>query len=226
MASTIDQIPVVLPWTVNPRSSDWSWAYSYLTDKGFPKKIWTHPGGSILDKDGRPVNPKNKRFSEGVEAQISYLCRFLQGSRNWVVCSSQDALYMRFLYYYLAGAWVCSTKRGVEIFDFIRLGDAVLNKDNENEKSLLEHTDLLIIPYGDSSSPGIRFAKGSILNLLIRRKEAGRPTIVDVLIRKNTDKEIGDAIMRLDDAFGSGASTTLFNTDTAKRVSVKIIKEG
>ena len=79
---------MVFPWDIDQQALKYAWPVSFIKNRRMPTLVWEAPADRTLD-------------------QAVKLLRFLQGSRNWVVCFSMSPSYMRTLYTYVEALWVC-----------------------------------------------------------------------------------------------------------------------
>lgn len=207
-AKSIVQSPVVLPWEIDPKASKWQWAVGFVSTRSlYDRRVWREPSDDL------------------VASQVEKMIHFLRGSRNWVLCFSSSPSYMRRLYQYVLAAWACTTGDRAEVVDIQDLITLIFERDDER-KEAVERADLLILPYASPDQVGLQAARGSISNLLMRRKAANLPTITDVFTR---DRPKGKAwyineSKAVADVFGQLAYD-LFNGDSTKFVYVSVPKE-
>lgn len=207
-AKSIVQSPVILPWEIDPKASKWQWAVGFVSTRSlYDRRVWREPTDDL------------------VASQIEKMVHFLRGSRNWVLCFSSSPSYMRRLYQYVLASWACTTGDRAEVVDIQDLISIIFER-NEERREAVECANLLILPYASPDQVGLQAARGSISNLLMRRKAANLPTITDVFIR---DRPKGKAwyineSKAVADVFGQLAYD-LFNGDSTKFVYVSVPRE-
>lgn len=195
-------IEISYPWSIDTKADKSLWPTMYLAEKQMPKFVW----------DTEP-DPKSI-------ARIESLVRYASGARNWVVCASHSPTAIRELYCYIAATWVYTTGLRYQIMDIPDLIRAAF--DSEDGLTLMEEADLLILPYGDASHPGLQKARGSICNVLQRRKFNRMPTILDVFTPKVPvdlaafTRQVQGPLV---DRFGE-LSTDLFSGETCRYVTL------
>lgn len=197
--------PIVLPWEIDPKASKWQWAVGFVSTRRFyDRNVWRDP------------------CDEDISTQVEKMVNFLRGSRNWVLCFSNSPSYMRKLYQYVLAAWACTTGDRAEVADIQDLISIVFDRDEERREAV-ECANLLILPYSAPSQVGLQAARGTISNLLMRRKAANLPTVTDIF---TVDRPKGKSwyineSKAVVDTFGQLAYD-LFNGDSTKFVYVSV----
>jgi len=193
----------VYPWDIDVKSPRWQWATSFVSTRPYyDRRVWTAPRHGALSDQVRKFLP----------------CLF--GSRNFVLCFSKSPVYMRDFYNYLSATWALTTGDRFEIADIQSLIDAIFDRDNA-AREMLETIDLLLLPYGDKDHVGLHKARGTLSNILMRRKAAGLATITDLYVTQQPSGKRWylEEAQKVRDVFGRMAFE-LFYGDNAKYVYV------
>lgn len=201
----------VFPWDIEQDNERWAWAVNYLYGCGFYKKgMWKKP------KHIKTVD------------QLSKLLLWLRGPRNFILCFSPSPVYMRELYLYVAASWALTTGGRSEVCDVQDLIDAVFNRDSGRMESI-EKSDLLLLPSTtEKDYVGLKSARGTILNMLLRRKTIGLPTVTDLYVtgkHKNVEPWYTRNAKRIKDIYGELAYD-MFYGESAKYVYVAMPNKG
>ena len=198
---------VVTSWEVDPRADKWKWGHGFLSMRGFES-------GSVIY-----LEPKKER----VKNQIERLVEWSLGSRNWIVCISESTTYVRRLFDYVLACYVFTTEDraiSVDVDDLI-----IAANDPEGEKrDIIEHANLLLINYCDPNNPQLGWRRGSIVNILHRRKHKGLATMFNLFVREIPKKMDSSKALELTrgivDVFG-GTAYELFTDKNSKRVVIR-----
>lgn len=163
----------ILPWKADPDRESLMWAINFVSTRDYyDKSIWHPPEISEIDD------------------QVISLVNYLRGTRRFVICLSTSPTYMRNLYRYVAASWSLTTNTRAEIADIQTLIDAsrernVEREDDSGKWEALEESDLLIIPYAEEGHAGLKYYRGSISTMLMRRRVSNRSTLTDLQISPN-----------------------------------------
>jgi len=178
---------MVFPWDIDQQALKYAWPVSLIKNRRMPTRVWEAPADRTLD-------------------QAVKLLRFLQGSRNWVVCFSMSPSYMRTLYTYVEALWVLNTGTPFEEVDIkdILMMFQQKSVEDEREEQVIE-TGLLVLPYTDAVNISVQRAGSMFLSsVLMKRKVQRRATITDIFVSKPVDKEMARKEMRkLSDVYGT-----------------------
>lgn len=192
------------PWedTDKLQDKEHSWIIQYLLDRDIPV--------SYLKK------PKN----EEQEKQIEYLCKYLSGSRNFILLTCKNSAYIKELYYILAGVWLMTAGSGFEIISPL---DIVPNSPEFGDKlARLKEVDLLIVPYVDPADYNLRKTKTAMGNIMSSRKARKKATITDVFVRGEfTEHKLSEAVEGLGAVFGEHCIPMFLEKDSNSKI-VKI----
>jgi hypothetical protein len=95
-------------------------------------------------------------------------------------------------------------------------------------RDIIEHADLLLVNYCDPDNPQLKWKKGSIANILQRRKYNKLATVVNVFVRNIPSKMDRLRALKLSESviemFGE-TSYELFTTQDSKRVVIRVDEE-
>lgn len=202
---------VIHPYDIGKSPEKWGWAIGYLGMRGFDIHSFVYK------------TPEDDR----VKKQIDCLTKWAYGSRNWLVCLCESPSYMRTLFAYVMSSYVFTTGNRAIMCDVDDLLEAVEDLQGD-KRDIIEHADLLLISYADPSNQHLKWRKGSIANILQRRKFRRLSTFMDIFvpsIPKSIDEverfNLSKAIV---DSFGESVFE-LFTGDSAKNVVVRHMKE-
>lgn len=199
-------------WRADPASDKWKWGYGFLCLRGFEVNSFIY------------FEPKNERMA----GQVEHLVEWSIGNRNWIVCISESTTYVRRLFDYVLASYVFTTGDraiAVDVDDLIEAAD-----DPEGEKrDIIEYADLLLINYCDPNNPQLKWKRGSIVNILHRRKHKELATMFNLFVREIPNKMDSAMAMQLTrgivDVFGETAYE-LFTDRYSKRVVVRGEEDG
>jgi hypothetical protein len=213
---------LVYPWDLKKRlpadpegeqfeeviADKWVWHMGFLTSKNAPDYIWEEPESSK------------------VKNQIKCLTEYALGSRRWVICLCESSAYMRSLYPYVMATYVLTTSDRAIIAD---VDDLIVATDDHTGvmRDTIEYSNLLLIPYADPNNSLLKYRRGTITNIMQRRKANKRATVVDLYIndlRGVNAKGRFKHCLKLVDSFGQPVFE-LFTGDEAKHVVVKPPRE-
>lgn len=200
---------LILPWEAIPDLPESVWSEGFLKLRTFGQQ------GQI------PI--KGKKL-EQVKAISNAVIKY----DKWVACLSASPFYLRELYATIAATWVYSRRDTVDIIDsdlLLKGVFAIEPEEKEQFRGKILNTGLLIIPYMDSNQIGVKKARGTISSLLMRRKLAKRPTIIDLQVsRKPCDgAQVSKELMYIKDILGE--STLELFQDKKSKVFLVSIKE-
>ena len=197
-------IPIQCPWNVDRTADRFRWGVGYLEQRLLPPEVY-----------GRP----DDRLAKQVECIVEWSL----GSRNWIVCICDSTSYMRVLFGYVLASYVFTTGERAIAVDVDDLTNAVDEPEGE-KRDIIEHADLLLINYCDPANPQLKWKRGSIANILQRRKYNRLSTIVNVFVRNIPEKMDSTKALKLSEAiiemFGE-TSYELFISQDSKRVIVR-----
>jgi hypothetical protein len=200
---------VLHPWDVDRSSTRFKWAIGYLEQRLLPSEIYGRP------TDGRIVK------------QIECIVEWALGSRNWIVCLCDSTSYIRVLFGYVLASYVFTARERAIAVDVDDLTNAVEYPDGDR-RDIIEHADLLLINYCDPANPQLKWKKGSIANILHRRKYKRLATVVNVFVRNLPDKMDSKRALKFSesviDMFGE-TSYELFTSEDSKRVVIRAERE-
>lgn len=200
----LDEEDVKGPTITSPK---WQWAIDYITSRPlYSKKVWEEP-------------------SDTIKTQVSKFIPWFFGSRNFVLCFSTSPTHMRKLYSYILATWALTTQTRAEVADMTELISSTFERDSDRFEAIWK-AELLILPYADSFQVGLKNVRGTLGNMLIRRRSANLPTITDVLLTKSGASKEAQAklAMSLKDLYGNLAYD-IFSGENAKWVNVSVPKE-
>lgn len=198
---------VVQSWEIDCNADRWKWGYGFLCLRGFELTSTVY------------FEPKSDRLKQ----QIERLVEWSLGSRNWIICISESTTYVRRLFDYVLACYVFTTDDraiAVDVDDLIVAAD-----DPEGEKrDIIEHADLLLINYCDPNNPQLKWKRGSIVNILHRRKHRGLATMFNLFVREIPRKMDSSKAIEMTkgvaDVFGETAFE-LFTDANSKRVVIR-----
>jgi hypothetical protein len=203
----------IMPWDIDTSSEKWLWAVNYITTRSFYK-------GSVWGA------PKEQKTAD----QIKRIVQWSLGTRNFILCFSPSPLYMRKLYMYVTASWTLTTGGRAEIADIDDLQNIMYDKFKHPEKrEALQEADLLCLPYAERGHSGLNSIRGSVSNMLMKRRTLNKSTIVDLFVGKrpvvlNEDWFIPNS-KRIIDNFGELAYD-LFYGENAKYAYVSVPERG
>ena len=188
------------PWEDNEalQTQEYMWIPQYLMDRGIPFSYLKKP-------------------SEEKEKQVEHICERLLGSRNFILLTSNKPVYVRELYYILAGVWLMTTSKGFEVINPL---DLDFNSFDFSEKvRRLKSVDLLMIPYVDPSDYSLRKIKTAMSDIIGSRKISKKPTLTDLYIKQEaTSEKIKDNMPNLASVFGEHSIPMFLERDSNSKI--------
>jgi hypothetical protein len=175
------------------------WMMPIVFDKGIPMKYTKKPSQDIIDK-------------------IEAMFKFMKGTRNFILIVSNRTAYVNSFFYYFGLTWLTTTNK---VFDIVDLG---LIKEDPKLYTILEHSNLLMVPHVNPDTYTLRDVRDRIGSILIKRQVRNLPTIIELYSRKPakeiSNKDLINLLQSLSSIYGESCAGTFMD----KASNVKVVK--